>query len=117
VAPAPAAPSLIRALAREHRVDLEPALAAYERRLKLAAEEGVDLSAAQFSASFGRAFEYYTGFVFEILSASIGETTPIGGGGRYDTLVSAMSGERRVAAVGSAIHTERLLLAVRGGRP
>lgn len=116
-APAPVAPGLIRTLAREHRVDLDPALAGYERRLKLAAEEGVDLSAAQFSASFGRSFEYYTGFVFEIMSASIGETTPIGGGGRYDTLVSAMSEQRRVPAVGSAIHTERLLLAVRGGRP
>lgn len=111
-----AAPA-IRALLRPHGITLEPALDAFERRLRLAAEESIDLAQAQFSAGFGRAFEYYTGFVFEILSPSIGETTPIGGGGRYDTLVKAMSGSVKVPAVGSAIHTERLLLAVRGGRP
>lgn len=115
--PAPEAPALIRDLMRPHGIEVEPALTAYERRLKLAAEEGIDLTSAQFSGAFGRSFEYYTGFVFEIMSASIGDGTPIGGGGRYDTLISVMSEKRRVPAVGSAIHTERLLLAVRGGRP
>jgi ATP phosphoribosyltransferase regulatory subunit len=115
--PAPAAASRIRSLLREHNLDLDPAIAAYERRLRLAAEEGVDLAQAQFAADFGRAFEYYTGFVFEMLSPAIGETTPIGGGGRYDALVKAISGHLSVPAVGAAIHTERLLLAVRGGRP
>ncbi len=114
---APTAVDRIRALAREHRIGIEPALTAFERRLALAAEEGVDLTQAQFSAGFGRAFEYYTGFVFEILSPAIGDITPIGGGGRYDTLVEAISGSLRVPAVGAAVHTERLLLAVRGGRP
>lgn len=111
------APERLRAFSREHRIGIEPALATFERRLTLAAEEGVDLAQAQFSAGFGRAFEYYTGFVFEIMSPTIGDTTPIGGGGRYDTLVQAISGRIDVPAVGSAIHTERLLLAVRGGRP
>lgn len=114
---AAAAPDQIRRLAREHGIDIEPAIGSFEQRLALAAEEGVDLTQAQFGAGFGRAFEYYTGFVFEILSPTIGDTIPIGGGGRYDTLVSAISGGVRVPAVGSAIHTERLLLAVRGGRP
>ena len=95
----------------------EPALKAYEERLKLASQEGIDISQAAFSAGFGRAFEYYTGFVFEILSPALGDTTPIGGGGRYDTLVKAISGSLSVPAVGAALHTERLLLAVRGGRP
>ncbi len=111
------APERIRSLARQNHLDIEPALTAFERRLALAAEEGVDLTQAQFGAGFGRAFEYYTGFVFEILSPAIGDTIPIGGGGRYDTLVSAISGTLPVPAVGGAIHTERLLLAVRGGRP
>ena len=93
------------------------ALGAYEQRLKLAAEEGIDIAQAQFSAGFGRAFEYYTGFVFELIAPALGDATPVGGGGRYDTLVGAISGERSVPAVGAAIHTERLLLAVRGGRP
>ena len=116
-APAEAAPERIRKLLKGTGVDLSPALADYEARLKLAAQESIDISQAVFSAGFGRAFEYYTGFVFEILSPVIGDATPIGGGGRYDTLVKAISGSRSVAAVGAAIHTERLLLAVRGGRP
>ena len=116
-APAEAAPARIRALLKGTGLDLEPALAAYEARLKLAAQEGIDIAQAVFSAGFGRAFEYYTGFVFEILSPVLGPGTPICGGGRYDTLVKAISGARSVPAVGAAIHTERLLLAVRGGRP
>lgn len=115
-APADQAPAAVRALTRAARIDIEPAIAAYEARLKLAAEEGIGLGEARFAASFGRAFEYYTGFVFELVSPAIGVATPIAGGGRYDTLIEAMSGGLRVPAVGSAIHTERLLLAVRGGR-
>ena len=116
-APAEAAPERIRKLLKGTGIEIAPALAAYEERLQLAAQEGIDISQAVFSAGFGRAFEYYTGFVFEILSPVIGDATPVGGGGRYDTLVKAISGRRSVPAVGAAIHTERLLLAVRGGRP
>ena len=116
-APAEAAPARIRRLLSGTGIDIEPALKAYEERLKLASQEGIDISQAAFSAGFGRAFEYYTGFVFEILSPALGDTTPIGGGGRYDTLVKAISGSLSVPAVGAALHTERLLLAVRGGRP
>lgn len=120
-APAEVVPAHVRKLLKGSGIDLDPALAAYEARLQLASQEGIDISQAVFSAGFGRAFEYYTGFVFEILSPAIGDATPIGGGGRYDTLVSAISGaisgSISVPAVGAAIHTERLLLAVRGGRP
>ncbi len=114
--PVEAAPDRIRNLARTFRVDLSPAVEQFEMRLKLAAEEGIDLSQATFSGGFGRAFEYYTGFVFEIRSALLGEHRPICGGGRYDTLVAAISGGKPIPAVGAAIHTERLLLAVRGGQ-
>ena len=116
-APAEAVPERIRKLLEGSKIHIEPALAAYEQRLLLAAQEGIDISQAVFSAGFGRAFEYYTGFVFEILSPVVGDATPICGGGRYDTLVQAISGALSVPAVGAAIHTERLLLAVRGGRP
>src|SRR5690606_20554534 len=116
-APAPAAPAAVRELMRSRGIDLEPAIAAYERRLALVAEEGIDLAQAQFSAGFGRAFEYYTGFVFEIVSSALGEAATLGGGGRYDTLVRAISGKSSVAAVGAALYQERMLLAVRGGRP
>ncbi len=116
-APARAALAEIRALTSAAGIDVSAALEAYETRIALAAQEGIDMADAHFSASFGRAFEYYTGFVFEITSPALGEATPIGGGGRYDSLVEAISGGKRVPAVGAAIHSERLLLAVRGGRP
>lgn len=115
--PAKGAADAVRALVKGTSIDIEPALVGFEERLKLAAQEGVDLAEAPFSGGFGRQFEYYTGFVFEILSPILGEEAPLAGGGRYDRLVEAIGARRPIVAVGSAIHTERLLLAVRGGRP
>ena len=123
--PARAAPDAVRALLKGTTIDIEPALVRFEERLRLAAQEGVDIAEAPFSGGFGRQFEYYTGFVFEVLSPILGEEAPIAGGGRYDRLVEAIGTRRAaeapaaqpIAAVGSAIHTERLLLAVRGGLP
>lgn len=115
--PARAAPDQVRALLKGTGLDIDPALARFEERLRLAALEGVDIADAPFAGGFGRQFEYYTGFVFEVLSPVLAESTPVAGGGRYDRLVETISGGRSIAAVGSAIHGERLLLAVRGGRP
>ncbi len=91
------------------------AVGAFERRLKLLAATGIDTAALSFSAEFGRNLEYYTGFVFDVISSSLGGKTPIAGGGRYDKLLRAAGAPRDVPAVGSAIHTERLLSVVNGG--
>ncbi len=115
--PADQAAGQIRACLMGSGIDIETAIRAFETRLTMAGEEGIDLTQATFAAGFGRAFEYYTGFVFEVLSPVLDDATPMGGGGRYDTLVHAISGTQSVPAVGAALHTERLLLAVRGGRP
>ena len=115
--PARAATDGIRALLKGTSIDIEPALIRFEERLRLAAQEGIDIADAPFSGGFGRQFEYYTGFVFEILSPLLGEEAPLAGGGRYDRLLEAVGARQPFAAVGSAIHTDRLLLAVRGGRP
>jgi ATP phosphoribosyltransferase regulatory subunit len=67
-----------------------------------------------FEASFGRHFEYYTGMVFQIEIEGEGISGQMAGGGRYDGLISALSGgSHDVPAVGAAIHTERLLAASR----
>jgi ATP phosphoribosyltransferase regulatory subunit len=67
-----------------------------------------------FNAGFGRDFEYYTGMVFQIEIEGAGIAGQVAGGGRYDGLIRALSGAARdVPAVGAAIHTERLLGAVR----
>lgn len=115
--PAARVPAEVRTLLDGSGIDVEPALDRFETRLQMAAKEGVDLADAPFSGGFGRQFEYYTGFVFEVISPVLDTNAPIAGGGRYDRLVEAISGGPPIAAVGSAIHTERLLLAVRGGRP
>jgi len=91
------------------------AVAAFARRLDLLVAAGIDTSALSFAAEFGRTLEYYTGFVFDIVSPELGDRTPIAGGGRYDKLLRSVGAVRDVPAVGSAIHTERLLSVVNGG--
>ena len=71
--------------------------------------EGVSL------AEFGRNLEYYTGFVFEVIAPELGEHSPLAGGGRYDGLLADVGAPSAVAAVGSCIHTERLLAVLGGG--
>jgi ATP phosphoribosyltransferase regulatory subunit len=51
--------------------------------------------------------------VFQIESA--GSEEAIGGGGRYDGLLAYLGAPREVPAIGSAIHTERLLAAAGRG--
>ena len=97
-----------------------PAFAAaldyFSRRLKEIKKRRIALDSAVFSAVFGRSLEYYTGFVFEIETDIDGNTVQIAGGGRYDSLMTEIGAPRKVPAVGCAIHTERLLAALRSRR-
>lgn len=88
------------------------ALDAFDRRLALLANAGIDPERVTFSAEFGRNFAYYTGLVFEIGETGAPPDSPIAGGGRYDGLIRAAGAAIDVPAVGGAIHTERLLAAV-----
>ena len=97
-------------------IGLTDALQAYQRRLELLRRAGVDTSTAEFSAEFGRTLEYYTGFVFEVFVPYASAFSPIAGGGRYDSLMKTVGAVNDVPAVGAAIHTERLLAAIAGGR-
>jgi ATP phosphoribosyltransferase regulatory subunit len=99
-------------LAREHDLDYAVALGEFRRRLDLMEDAGLDLDAVHFAAEFGRKFEYYTGFVFEISVSELGRDSPIAGGGRYDGLFNAVSKGVEIPAVGAAIYTERLLATV-----
>ena len=97
-----------------------PAFAAaldyFSRRLKEIKKRRIAIDTALFSAVFGRSLEYYTGFVFEIETEIDGRTVQIAGGGRYDSLMTEIGAPRKVRAVGCAIHTERLLAALRSYR-
>lgn len=114
--PATETSAALRKLVGEKNKGFVAAIAAYERRCGLLAESGIDMSAVDFSAEFGRSVGYYTGFVFEIVVDALGPSSPVGGGGRYDGLLKAVGAPLHVPAVGGAIHTERLLTVVRGGK-
>jgi ATP phosphoribosyltransferase regulatory subunit len=101
-------------LADRARINLDPVLRKFERRLDLFKDRAVDCKLAEFSAEFGRDFEYYTGFVFQLEDGNMPEAGPLAGGGRYDRLLTALGSPRPVSAVGAGIHTERLLAAIEG---
>lgn len=115
VAPARSAARRIRELATLMGINIEAAIGAHEWRLELMARAGIDLERAEFSADFGRALEYYTGFVFEVVTPELGRKSPIAGGGRYDHLLKAVGAAQDVPAVGAAVHTDRVLAALNGG--
>ncbi|MDX2308170.1 MAG: ATP phosphoribosyltransferase regulatory subunit [Hyphomicrobium sp.] len=114
--PARAAGACLKDLMRDKGLRIAPAVDAYHARLKALADAGVDVVHANFSADFGRSLEYYTGFVFEVVVPGLGEASPVAGGGRYDDLLAEVGAPADVDAVGAAIHTERLLTAVKEAR-
>ncbi|HEY5278519.1 MAG TPA: ATP phosphoribosyltransferase regulatory subunit, partial [Pseudolabrys sp.] len=62
--------------------------------------------------AFGRGFDYYTGFVFELTDpARTGD--PLVAGGRYDGLLTRLGSAEPIAAVGFSVWIERL--AIYGG--
>ncbi len=62
----------------------------------------------QIDLASGKGFEYYTGVIFHLF---IGEEN-IGGGGRYDALISLM-GEKDTPAAGFALYLDRLMKLVK----
>lgn len=107
----------LEAMLREQGLDISRALDVFTRRHDLLVAAGIDAPAAEFSAEFGRSFEYYSGFVFEVVVPSLGAASPVAGGGRYDSLVTAVGGAEPVGAVGAAIYSQRLALVAGEGRP
>ena len=65
----------------------------------------------QIDIASGAGFEYYTGLIFQFFAA--GEK--IGGGGRYDALIPAMSGGE-IPASGFALYLDRLMSVVKPGK-
>jgi ATP phosphoribosyltransferase regulatory subunit len=99
----------LRALATEANMTdvLNPALDLFESRTGFLAARGIDLKRVHFSTSFGRGFDYYTGFVFELTDpARIGD--PLVAGGRYDGLLARLGSSEQTPAVGFAVWIERL---------
>ena len=99
----------LRALSLEANMAsaLAPALDLFESRNGFLAARGIDLKRVRFSTSFGRGFDYYTGFVFELTDpARTGD--PLVAGGRYDGLLARLGSTEATTAVGFAAWIERL---------
>ena len=99
----------LRALSAEAGMlaELTPALDLFESRTGFLAARGVDLKSVRFSTAFGRGFDYYTGFVFE-LTDPVRTGDPLVAGGRYDGLLTRLGSREPIAAVGFAVWIERL---------
>jgi len=99
----------LRALAGEGNMTqaLAPAIDLFESRTGFLAARGIDLKRVRFSTAFGRGFDYYTGFVFELTDpARTGD--PLVAGGRYDGLLTRLGSAAPIPAVGFAAWIERL---------
>jgi len=107
-----AAAAALRSLARDAGLNIEKALASFEERVGFLAARGLAVDELEFSAAFVRDLDYYTGFVFEALSADPAAPKPILGGGRYDGLARKLGAKEETPAVGAAIWLDRI-----GARP
>ena len=113
--PAETALAQVRSLLKTANINLDAELAAMEARMAVLKSLGVDPTRVQFTAHFGRNWEYYTGFVFELWARDSEGPVQIAGGGRYDTLLETLGAKHPVSAIGCAIRTERVL-AVKGAQ-
>ena len=96
----------LRALSADAKISLGPALDLFETRTGFLAARGVDVRALQFATDFGRGFDYYTGFVFELHDTR--GKGPLVAGGRYDGLLTRLGAREPIPAVGFAAAIEDL---------
>ncbi|MGO9048876.1 MAG: ATP phosphoribosyltransferase regulatory subunit [Xanthobacteraceae bacterium] len=96
----------LRALTADAKLALSPALDLFETRTGFLAARGVNVGAINFSTAFGRGFDYYTGFVFELHDART--KGPLIAGGRYDGLLTRLGAREQIPAVGFAASIEEL---------
>ncbi|CAN5325057.1 ATP phosphoribosyltransferase regulatory subunit [soil metagenome] len=108
IAGAPAAALAdIAALAKAAGADLSAELTQWTDRLAAIAEAGAPVGQTRFAAGFGRAFGYYDGFLFDIVSEALGDGRPVAGGGRYDSLLTRLGAAASPGAVGCMVRPAR----------
>ncbi|HEX4408730.1 MAG TPA: ATP phosphoribosyltransferase regulatory subunit [Xanthobacteraceae bacterium] len=95
----------LRALAADAKLSLGEALDLFETRTGFLAARGVDVHTITFATAFGRGFDYYTGFVFELHGNGKG---PLVAGGRYDGLLTRLGAPEAIPAVGFAASIDAL---------
>jgi ATP phosphoribosyltransferase regulatory subunit len=96
----------MRVLADDAKISLAAALDTFETRTGFLAARGIDVGTLKFATAFGRGFDYYTGFVFELHGAR--GNGPLVAGGRYDGLLARLGASEPIPAVGFAASIEEL---------
>ncbi len=87
-----------------------------KRMEAILADAPVLAEVARFGTPFGRRFNYYDGFLFELFGPGSAPSRPFGAGGRYDGLIGRLSqGRVEVSAVGGVVRPDRLAQAAGGG--
>ena len=103
-----AAAAELRTLAADGKLALDRALDLFESRTGFLAARGLDVTRMRFATSFGRGFDYYTGFVFELHDPAARARGQLVAGGRYDGLLTRLGSKTPIPAVGFAVWIERL---------
>ena len=99
----------LRGLCADSKIWLGQALDLFETRTGFLAARGVEVRAIKFATAFGRGFDYYTGFVFEL--HRVGGGSALVAGGRYDGLMARLGAGEAIPAVGFAAAIEELTAA------
>jgi len=102
-----AALDAIAALAGPSRAALDAAIDGWRRRLAGMVARGAPEDRMRLAASFGRAFGYYDGMLFEVRSDALGDERPVAAGGRYDGLPARLGAETKTGAVGCMVRPAR----------
>ena len=83
---------------------IQPAVDRLARRLEAMSGHGIDITALDFEASYGRTnMEYYDGFVFGFYAEKRPDLPPVASGGRYDALTRQLGRGREIPAVGGVV--------------
>lgn len=100
----------LRTLAQANDLDLQDRLARSDAFFTMLTEQDVPFwKQAHVSVQFGRRFDYYDGLVFELAHTGLGTKRPLAAGGRYDGLLSRLSGSAKSQpAVGGVVRPDRL---------
>ena len=89
--------------------ELDSAISEMDKFINLLNAMGI--KNAEIDVSIMRGHSYYTGIVFEFFSIDYPDLPAVGGGGRYENLVSKFS-KTKIVGVGASIGVSRLLVAL-----
>ncbi len=82
-----------------------------ERTASLVKAAGVSEEHCRIDLSIARGLDYYTGTIFEVDLAELPQYGSVGGGGRYDDLLSRFSSQK-IPGIGISIGIDRLFMAL-----